>query len=78
MGESGVLNGAEARCPLQGLGLGGWGFVEVVVVWPGLWEVGVEQDGGDWGSGLGFTRRKSGRTRSSFLSRPLWSSTRLL
>lgn len=64
----GIESGLGARgCPLEELGLGGWRFV---VVWPGLWEVGVEQAGG-WGSGSGFTRRKSGSTRSSFLSKPL-------
>lgn len=80
MGESVVvkegMSGLGARgCPFEELGLGGRGVV--MVVWPGLWEVGVEQAGG-WDSGSGSTWRKSGSTRSSFLSNPLWSSTRLL
>lgn len=50
MGERGAVKGGESGlgargCPLEELGLGGWGVV-VVVVWPGLREVGVEQAGG--------------------------------
>lgn len=75
IGERGRASGsvsspASGLCPLE-VTDGGW-----TELWTYFWEVGVEQDGGALGSG--FRRRKSGSTKSSFLSRPLWSSARLL